>query len=1063
MLMELAIHSTNMRFVLLSATPIFNSYAEIIWLVNLLNVNDKRPAISIKDVFDSRGEFVRASSLNELAESGDDLLRRKLVGYISFVRGENPYIFPYRIYPVDFAREEHRLIDRNYPKYQMTGAPLLKEQRIRFVQVYLTHLPKDTHQAKFYRKIMDKLVPAVNATKMGLIKAAVATSLHDQDEVETQEEAVSEAVGQVETQEEALREAVGQDKVELQAVGQDEALREAVNPPKKQRKPRKQKAGYPEDEFAGGAPQLSTDVFGFKVLRPAMQALNIVFPGDKTNVSDMIGQTGLTNCIKWKETKTDTGVPIIQNFEYLSGIKPFLGKQSLHEYSIKMHSIMETIENSQGIIMIYTKYVFSGAVPLALALEERGFDRYCSNSGFKNLMSNNKPSASRPKYAMITGNKLISPTNAEDVNFLTKSDNKNGELVKVVIITDAGSEGLDFKNIRQIHILDPWYNLNRIEQIIGRGVRNYSHCGLDFEDRNVEIYMHAVLDTASNKETADLYMYRLAENKAIRAGKITRIMKESAVDCLLNQSQRNFTEKVIQDSQYRGKIPQRISSLPDGETIQYSVGDREESYMCDYMPCEYKCVPSDVLVEEPSVPTQYTTDFLTQKQNNIMRRVRDAFREKSAYHRNELFRYVNAQHNYTIQQFLFALTAFVQNPGEVLVNASGHKGYLVNRGDYYAFQPAEISDESLSQFERDIPIPVRPIKLRVELQDEISKQNFDLFDPVAIKTAAATATAATATAKTAAPTTSSEGARIFADLVQKCKSSDLPKTNKSSWYSFVQFCTKEDNAEQLYLDDVDARHKTICMTQHYVENDISLQNRVSLYSYIYPLMGPVEEGATRYAFEYLRKSLSDKIMKEGGNQYLFLWNGKYPEGKEDRKKMYQTLSNRLLVDAQAKHVYVWHPASSSWRLVNTDEDPSSLVDLTKIQSRLFNRAAVVKPAKVFGFAKQGFAIYVDKGGELNQNKGALCSNKTKRGAIKSYLEEVLHTVRPDIQETQLDVLDKWMKDENNLQPVACVASELQLQWRDKCEHGPKCAAKDKKRHYLDTEEYFLYQWSTGIK
>ena len=51
----------------------------------------------------------------------------------------------------------------------------------------------------------------------------------------------------------------------------------------------------------------------------------------------------------------------------------------------------------------------------------------------------------------------------------------------------AGSEGLDFKFIRQVHVLEPWYNMNRIEQIIGRAVRTCSHKDLPFEERNVEI------------------------------------------------------------------------------------------------------------------------------------------------------------------------------------------------------------------------------------------------------------------------------------------------------------------------------------------------------------------------------------------------------------------------------------------------------------------------------------------------------------------------------------------------------------------------------------------------
>ena len=75
----------------------------------------------------------------------------------------------------------------------------------------------------------------------------------------------------------------------------------------------------------------------------------------------------------------------------------------------------------------------------------------------------------------------------------------------------AGAEGLDFKFIRQVHILEPWYNMNRIEQIIGRGVRNLSHCLLPFEERNVEIYMHgSVLEEKKDHEPVDIYIYTLA-------------------------------------------------------------------------------------------------------------------------------------------------------------------------------------------------------------------------------------------------------------------------------------------------------------------------------------------------------------------------------------------------------------------------------------------------------------------------------------------------------------------------------------------------------------------------
>ena len=115
-----------------------------------------------------------------------------------------------------------------------------------------------------------------------------------------------------------------------------------------------------------------------------------------------------------------------------------------------------------------------------------------SRSLFKNKPQQPyKINGNNAKYIMITGDKKLSPNNKEELKAATDPNNLNGEKVKVIIISKAGSEGLDFKNIRQVHILEPWYNLNRADQTIGRGVRKKSHCQLPFNQRTVEVYLHA--------------------------------------------------------------------------------------------------------------------------------------------------------------------------------------------------------------------------------------------------------------------------------------------------------------------------------------------------------------------------------------------------------------------------------------------------------------------------------------------------------------------------------------------------------------------------------------------
>ena len=163
--------------------------------------------------------------------------------------------------------------------------------------------------------------------------------------------------------------------------------------------------------------------------------------------------------------------------------------EKIHHYENivqKCIQLLKELKESEGIVLIYSNYIDGGCVPMALALEEAGITRYGNtNSLFKTPpVSNFKVNGENAKYIMITGDKELSPRTETELAAATSSLNTNGEKVKVVIISRAGSEGLDFKNIRQIHILEPWYNLNRIDQILGRGVRNKSHLFFTIYQKN---------------------------------------------------------------------------------------------------------------------------------------------------------------------------------------------------------------------------------------------------------------------------------------------------------------------------------------------------------------------------------------------------------------------------------------------------------------------------------------------------------------------------------------------------------------------------------------------------
>ena len=425
---------------------------------------------------------------------------------------------------------------------------------------------------------------------------------------------------------------------------------------------------------------------------------------------------------------------------------------NISKYSSKIKNICENIvkyskngdvENiSKGVILIYSQYIDGGLIPVALALEELGFTRYGQN--VKNLFKNKptepidvrtmKPREKNTRdfmparYIMITGDPRLSPNNAFEVKGATGEDNKDGNKIKVVLISQAGSEGIDLKFLRQVHILEPWYNMNRIEQIVGRAVRNFSHKDLPFEERNVEIFMHATLLKDKKEEAADLYVYRVAEEKAIQIGRVTRLLKETSVDCILNYEQSNFTQKNFEKilNQKHETVKQVLSN---GKVINdFKIGDVPFSSACDYMKdCEYKCKPFKQITDADINEETYDESFIIVNSEKLMQKIRSLFSDKQEgkffFKKDDLIRQVRGIKNYPLVQIYSVLTQLVNDTTEFIVDRYGRNGRLVNVGDYYLFQPNELDNKNISVFERSVPIDYKIDKIRFEIKDTGEKED----------------------------------------------------------------------------------------------------------------------------------------------------------------------------------------------------------------------------------------------------------------------------------------------------------------------------------------------------
>lgn len=702
LLMDLSKHCNNMRLLLLSATPMYNSHNEIIWLTNLMNANDKRGLIKSIEVFNSDGKFKEGKKDNNgniLEESGEELLHRKLTGYISYVRGENPYTFPYRIYPEVFAPE------RTFYNSKDVAGNLSK--------IGQTLVGNDVKQIKLPTLQLNGKVIQEPLTHFPIYVTTIGSY-----------------------QEKAYNLIIETMKTEIDKTMEFDEL----------------------------------DRFGFRRLQLPLEALNIVYPSpnldnqivkgkleeetvqEQENISDpratMVGKRGMKSIMNYID-ESNQSIPRKYNFSYKPEVEKKYGKifhsSEISKYSAKIGHICDVIKKSKGIVLIYSQYIDGGIVPMALALEEMGFARYSSSENSKTLfekaptepldaltMQPKSEIGSKPffhaKYAMITGDKAYSPQNALDIKTITNSDNKNGEKVKVVLISKAGSEGLDFKCIRQVHILEPWYNTNRLEQILGRGIRNLSHCLLPFEERNVEIYMHGtVLENNEDEEAVDIYIYRLAKNKAKTIGRVTRLLKETSVDCLLNIGQNNFTEQKLLSIAANQNIQLQLST--NNKKINHKIGDRPYSEICDYMEsCEYKCIGKNDPIQEPNKDL-YSMNFLQGNNGRIMKRIREIYRDKDGEHfydLSQIIDMVNVIKQYPVEQIYAALSSFIKNKNEYVIDKYGRRGNLINKGNIYAFQPVEINDEGITIFERKIPIDFKRSNIIMEIPKEFDHSKEDV-------------------------------------------------------------------------------------------------------------------------------------------------------------------------------------------------------------------------------------------------------------------------------------------------------------------------------------------------
>ena len=559
------------KLVLLSATPIFNSYLEVIDLFNLFILNDNYNNIDDKYL-----------TKDDLKEENQSIFKNKTKSYVSFFKGNNPFTFPLVLYPnQDLNKYDSERRTLPEPTFNSTSNLIFN---------YNDDKDKKWNEGIF---ISICTLPDDTNSLLGV-----------------QSKLVRDSQSNIKTQEKYLN-------------------------------------------------------FGFKI------------SGKKDT---------------YNKYKKEYEKQINENAKSVSDeVKiDFLEEKNIEHYSAKMNAILKIIKQQTiGKIFIYSQYKEYGIYPISYCLEKLGYVEYNENKieikdDFKRFIQFSSDNN----------------TNMQDlIDIFNNKDNKYGKNIKFIIGTDVLKEGISLFHIRQIHLFDLWWNLSKLEQIIGRAFRNCSHIDLPFEERNVSIFNHVSLYEDDIIENNKIISYKNANMNAINilTNKyndneiIIKIMKENAIDCDINKYN-NYLNNL------RG-IPFQIKDSFNSErNVSLNITNDINCHLEDSN-------------KNPNFNTYNYIGF----NNNyrfLLFYIKNIFIDKDIifFKIEDLFNHLSNYNLKFIKEEIFNLLNIIINNKEVVYDKFNRKGYILKNNNYYIFNSIEMSDNNL-----DKVITILPNKSQIKV------------------------------------------------------------------------------------------------------------------------------------------------------------------------------------------------------------------------------------------------------------------------------------------------------------------------------------------------------------
>ncbi len=205
---------------------------------------------------------------------------------------------------------------------------------------------------------------------------------------------------------------------------------------------------------------------------------------------------------------------------------------TMYTHGPKMLYIVFNILKSPGSALVYSNYVeMEGLQMFKIYLSFFGFLSIDDDKDFDPSNLSKKTNKTGMRYMEFHGG-VDKELREKNKKLFNTKENRYGDILKIIMISPAGSEGINLNNCRQVHILEPYWNEVRIEQVIGRAVRQCHHRDLPMNERTVDVFRYKMV-RKNEKETSDEMMEKISRRKNNLLMSFIEAVKEVAVDCEL--------------------------------------------------------------------------------------------------------------------------------------------------------------------------------------------------------------------------------------------------------------------------------------------------------------------------------------------------------------------------------------------------------------------------------------------------------------------------------------------------------------------------------------------------